>query len=336
MSVILASDHAEEKITLRDAYVDALMKAAELNERVLAVDADLMLSLNMKRFTQKFPKQSIDCGVQEANMYGVAAGLSVMGFIPFAHTFACFASRRACDQIFISGAYAKLNIKVVGSDPGVTAMFNGGTHMTFEDLAIMRVIPGMTIVEPADSTMMKDLVGQLAGLYGMYYLRLIRRALPKLYEEGSTFAIGKAVQLCEGSDVTIIASGICVGEALKAVDLLKQKGINARLLNMFTIKPVDDEAIAAAAEETGAIVTVENHNVINGLGAAVAESVVASCPVPMEMVGIQDTFGEVGPYNYLVERFGLTAPHIVEKVEKVLQRKEKKRIQKTEEFASIS
>ncbi len=334
MSVILACDHTEEKIAMRDAYIDAMIDIAGKNERVLAVDADLMLSLGMKRFTQKFPERSIDCGVQEANMYGVAAGLSLMGFIPYAHTFACFASRRACDQIFLSGAYARLNVRVIGSDPGVTAMFNGGTHMAFEDIGIMRVIPGMTIIEPADSTMMKDLVQQLAGLYGMYYLRLIRRALPKLYEEGSTFTIGKAVQLCEGWDVTIIATGICVGEALKAADILKQKGISARVLNMFTIKPIDAEAIIAAAEETGAIVTAENHNIINGLGSAVAEVVVRNCPVPMENVGVQDAFGEVGPYNYLIEHFGLTAPYIVEKVEKALSRKLQKQNRKVEELSN--
>ncbi len=335
MSVILACDHAEEKLTMRDAYVDALIEVAENNERVLALDADLMLALGMKRFTQKFPERSIDCGVQEANMYGVAAGLSVMGFIPYAHTFACFASRRACDQIFLSGAYARLNINIIGSDPGVTAMYNGGTHMAFEDVGIMRVIPGMTIIEPADSTMMKDVVHQLSDLYGMHYLRLIRRAMPKLYEEGSTFTIGKAVQMCEGRDVTIIAAGICVAEALKAADILKQKGIAARVLNMFTIKPIDAEAIVAAAEETGAIVTAENHNIINGLGSAVAEVVVRNCPVPMENVGVQDTFGEVGPYNYLFDHFGLTAPYIVEKVERVLGRKDQKQTQKVEEFSNI-
>jgi transketolase len=325
MTAILSDNHAEETTSMRDAYVDGLMAAADKNDRVLAIDADLMLSLNLKRFMQKFPERSIDCGVQEANMYGVAAGLSLLGFIPYAHTFACFASRRACDQIFLSGAYARLNIRVVGSDPGITAAFNGGTHMTFEDIGIMRVIPGMTILEPTDATMMRDIVQQLAGVYGMYYLRLIRRPMPKIYADGSTFTIGKAVRLCEGKDVTIIATGICVAEALKAVDLLKPKGIAARVLNMFTLKPIDAEAVVAAAEETGAIVSAENHNIINGLGAAIAETVVRHCPVPMENVGVQDRFGEVGPYDYLIDHFGLTAPYIAEKVEKVLQRKGQKR-----------
>ena len=321
MSIILNHEHNIESMAMRDAYVEALMKAAEENDRVLAVDADLSRAINLGRFIEKYPGQMINCGVQEANMYGVSAGLSVMGFIPYAHTFACFASRRAFDQIFLSCAYAKLNVRVVGSDPGVTAIYNGGTHNALEDLSLFRVVPGMTIIEPSDTTMMKDLVYQTASLYGMFYIRLIRIAMPKLYEEGSTFTIGKAVQLREGKDVTIIATGICTNEALKAAKELEQEGISARVLNMFTIKPIDREAIIAAAEETGAIVTAENHNFINGLGAAVAEVLVENCPIPMERVGVHDSFGEVGPYDYLVQHFGLGSTGIVAKAKKVFERK---------------
>jgi transketolase len=324
MSVTLSHDHNIETLSVRDAYVEAFIETADKNDRIMSVDADLSRSINIKGFADKYPDRAINCGVQEANMYGVAAGLSLMGFIPYAHTFACFASRRACDQIFISGAYAHLNVRVVGSDPGVTAMYNGGTHMTFEDLAIFRVIPGMTIVEPVDSTMMKDMVRQTADLYGMFYIRMIRRTMPKLYEDGSTFTIGKATQLRDGKDLTIIATGICTYEALKAADDLAKEGISARVLNMFTIKPIDSEAIIQAAEETGAIVTAENHNIINGMGSAVAEVLVENRPVPMERIGVQDSFGEVGPYEYLADHFGLTSPAIVAKAKKVFQRKWKK------------
>lgn len=321
MEVILARENVDEKVAMRDAYVDTLIELAEIDDRILAIDADLMLAMGIKRFSQKFPERSINCGVQEANMYGVSAGLSVLGFIPYAHTFACFASRRACDQIFVSCAYPKLNVRVVGSDPGITAALNGGTHMPFEDLGIMRLIPGMTVLEPTDSTMIRDLVRQTAGLYGMFYLRLVRRYVKKVYEAGSTFTIGKAVTLRDGNDVTIIAAGYCVAEAIAAAELLAKKGIKVRLLDMFTVKPIDKNAVISAAEDTGAIVTAENHNYINGLGSAIAEVLVENCPVPMERVGIQDEFGEVGPSDYLAERFGLTAAHIVARVEKVLERK---------------
>jgi len=254
-------------------------------------------------------------------MFGVAAGLSVMGFIPFAHTFACFASRRACDQIFMSCAYSRLNVKVIGSDPGVTAALNGGTHMPFEDMGIMRGIPGMTILEPTDSVMIRDIVRQVADAYGMHYIRLVRRFAVKVYQEGSTFTIGQAVTLRDGKDLTIIATGLCVAEALAAARLLEARGVSARVLNMFTLKPIDQEAILAAAGETRAIVTAENHNILNGLGSAVAEVLGEHLPVPMERIGVRDEFGEVGPVNYLKERFGLTSEHILAAAERVLKRK---------------
>lgn len=323
MPTILTNENVEEKVAMRDAYVDTLIELAEKDPRILAVDADLMLAMGIKRFVEKCPKQAINCGVQEANMYGVSAGLSVMGFIPYSHTFACFASRRACDQIFVSCAYPHLNVRIIGSDPGITAALNGGTHMPFEDLGIMRVIPGMTVIEPTDSTMIRDIIRQTASLYGMFFIRLVRRSVVKIYEEGSTFTIGKAVQLREGKDVTIIAAGYCVAEAIAASEQLAEKGISARVLDMFTIKPIDKEAVIAAAIETGAIVTAENHNIYNGLGSAVAEVLVENFPVPMERIGARDEFGEVGPVNYLAQRYGMDAATIVKKVEDVLGRKEK-------------
>jgi len=322
MDVNIAHENTFEKISLREVYVNSLIEIAEKNDKVVAVDADLMLSLGMKPFIDKFPQRAINAGVQEANMIGVAAGLSLLGFVPYAHTFACFASRRVCDQIFISCSYAKLNVRIIGSDPGITATLNGGTHMTFEDIGIMRTIPNVTILEPTDSTMLRDLVSQTADLYGVFYMRLIRKVdVKKVYEDGSHFTIGKAVQLREGRDITIIATGYCVGDSIEAANQLEEKGISAKLLNIFTIKPIDREAIIAAAEETGAIITVENHNIINGLGSAVAEVLSECAPTWLERIGARDEFGEVGQIEYLKERYGLTPNKIVAAAERMLSNK---------------
>jgi transketolase len=220
----------------------------------------------------------------------------------------------------LSGAYTKSNIRIIGSDPGVTAAYNGGTHMPFEDLGIMRNIPEMTIIIPTDSIMLRNIIKQVAELFGMFYIRLLRKNAIKIYEKGSTFEIGKAIKLKEGTDVTIIANGIMVTEALNAAHMLEEKGISTRVLDMFTLKPIDKEAIIVCAKDTSAIVTAENHNIINGLGSAVAEVLVENIPIPMERVGVKDLFGEVGPADYLKERFELTASDIVKKVEKVLKR----------------
>lgn len=319
--VILAKERGNDVSDMRTAYCESMMDLAAKDDRIVALDADLMGAMGMKPFAKAYPERTIDCGIQEANMIGTACGMAVWGKIPFAHTFGPFCTRRACDQIFMSGAYNKANVKVVGSDPGITAAYNGGTHMPFEDMGIMRGIPTMTVIEPTDIVQLKNLMPQIADQYGMMYMRLVRKGVRKVYEEGSTFEIGKAAKLTEGNDVTIIASGFCVAEALDAADKLKAEGINARVLNMFTWKPLDEEAVLAAAKETGAIVTAENHNVVNGLGSAISDLVVKNTPVPMEMVGVQDEFGEVGPVNYLRERFGLTDENIIDAVHKVLKRK---------------
>ena len=322
MTIVLAKENVEEKVAMRDVYCQTLMELAEKDARIVALDADLMNSMGMVPFQKKFPERTINCGVQEANMIGVAAGLSATGKVPYAHSFATFATRRCFDQVFMSAAYAKLNVRIVGSDPGVTASFNGGTHMPFEDLGIMRNIPQMTVLEPTDSTMIRDLVKQLANAYGIFYLRLLRRNAVKIYEEGSSFEIGKAAQLRDGKDASIIATGICVAESLKAAKILADKGISVRVLNMFTLKPIDREAVVKAAVETGAIVTAENHNIINGLGSAVAEVLGENFPAPIERIGVQDLFGEVGPIEYLKQRFELTGADIAKKVERVISRKQ--------------
>ena len=312
---------SNDPVEMRSVFCDTLMELAGQNRDIMVLDADLMGAMGTKPFAKAFPEQTVDCGIQEANMMGVAAGLSAAGKIPFAHTFAPFATRRACDQIFVSGAYAKLNVKIVGSDPGITAALNGGTHMPFEDMGIMRGIPTMTVLEPVDTVMLQDLMRQIAGVYGMHYMRLVRKTTVRVFRDGATFDIGKAVPLREGTDVTIIASGFCVAEAFKAEAALTEQGVSARVLNIFTWKPIDAQAIIAAAAQTGAVVTAENHNIINGLGSAVCEVLCQNQPAPLEMVGVHDEFGEVGPVDYLADRFGLTAPYIVEAAKKAIARK---------------
>jgi len=317
----LTDDHIEEKEELRNAYCDALIKAADKAPRIVAVDADVMHSLGTLKFQSVYPGRSINCGIQEANAVGVSAGLSVTGFIPFFHTFSTFATRRVFDQVFLSCAYSGLNVKIIGGDAGVTTAVNGGTHMPFEDMGIMRNIPGMTVMEPSDSTMLRSIVPQMSELYGNCYMRMCRRNVVKIYEDGSEFEIGKAAVLKEGSDVTVIANGIMVYEALKAYEMLKARNISARIVDMFTLKPVDANCILESARKTGAVVTAENHNIINGLGSAVAEVLSERCPVPLERVGVRDQFGEVGSQEYLMNHFRLTAAEICEKAEKALERK---------------
>ena len=316
-----AEQLTKETTMMRDIYCRTLIDLARENSQIVVLDADLMNSMGMIPFMKEYPARTFNCGVQEANMMGIAAGLSRTGKIPYAHSFGPFATRRCYDQVFMSGAYARCNVRVIGSDPGVTAAYNGGTHMPFEDVGIMRNVPGMTVIEPTDNAMLEDTIRQLSRTYGMYYIRLLRRFATRIYEPGTTFTIGKAVTLREGADVTIIASGIMVAEALQAATQLAQQNISARVLNMFTVKPIDREAIVQSARETGAIVTAENHNIINGLGSAVAEVLGETLPVPLERVGVQDQFGEVGSEDYLRKRFGLTPEDIVHRATQAIQRK---------------
>lgn len=321
MAVMLAETNVEENVEMRNVYCNTLLDLAETDPRIVVLDADLMNSMGMVPFQKKYPERTFNCGVQEANMIGVAAGLSATGKVPYAHTFATFASRRAFDQSYLSAAYGRLNVRIIGSDPGITAAFNGGTHMALEDLGIMRNIPEITVIEPCDSATLADVIRQLADLYGVYYIRLMRKKAIQIYTPGSKFVIGKANIVREGTDVSIITNGICVSESLLARQMLADKGVSARVVDMFTLKPVDREMVVRCAEETGAILTAENHNIINGLGSAVAEVLVETIPVPMERIGVPDVFGEVGPFSFLKEKFGMTAEHIVEKAMKVIARK---------------
>jgi len=236
--------------------------------------------------------------------------MSATGLVPFFHAFGTFATRRTFDQLFVACGFNGLNVKVIGGDAGVTATSNGGTHMPFEDMGICREIPGMTIVEPADATMYKTLVPHMVATYGNFYVRSCRRTVMRVYRDDASFAVGRANWLADGTDVALIACGIMVYEALQAREMLAQRGISAAVIDMHTIKPIDEEAIVALADACGAVVTAENHNAVGGLGSAVAEVLAQRCPVPLERVGVHESFGEVGTQAYLQRHFGLTADDI--------------------------
>ena len=310
-----------EAVEMRSVFAQVMEEMQAKDSRLIYMDADLMNSIGMAKYWKEHPEKTINCGIQEANMIGVAAGMSATGLIPFVHTFGTFASRRVMDQVFVSAAYAKLNVRIIGSDPGITASLNGGTHMPFEDMGMMRCIPEITILEPTDSVMLADMIRQTKEKYGVFYIRLSRKKCEKIYEDGSSFEIGKAAKIREGKDVTIFATGICVAEAVKAAKLLEKEGISAAVSNMFTIKPIDKDAVIEAAKNTGAVVTAENHNIINGLGSAVAEVLAENACVPLERIGAKDCFGEVGPVDYLRERFEMTAEDIAKAAKRAISRK---------------
>ena len=311
----------KEAREMRAVYCETLQQLARENDRIAVLDADLVGSSGTKPFFNEFPDRAIDCGIQENNMIGVAAGMSAAGMIPFAHSFGPFASRRCVDQIFISCAYAKLNVRIVGSDPGVTAAYNGGTHMPFEDMGTLMSIPQITLLEPTDSVQLRWMIRQLEKEYGVYYIRMLRKNAVGVFEEGSDFELGKIARLKEGADVAIVCSGSLVGEALKAAAALEAQGVSAAVLNAFTWKPLDAETLAEYAAKCGCVVTAENHNITGGLGAAVAASLSRTRPVPVEMVGVNDEFGEVGTEDFLRKRFDLTADHIIRAAKAAIARK---------------
>jgi len=306
---------------MREVYCETLIDLALNNEDIVILESDLMSSSGTKPFFQRFPDRAFNCGVAEANMIGIASGLSVMGKIPFAHSFGCFASRRACDQIMVSAAYALQNVKIIGTDPGVTAAYNGGTHMPFEDMAVLRAIPDITLIEPADNVILEEMIKQLADLKGVFYIRMARKNAVSIYKEGSNFHIGRGNTLADGTDVTVFASGIMVYEALKAASILQTENISARIIDMFTWKPIDTELVDNCARITGAFVTAENHNITGGLGSAIAETAAKIRPVPIEMIGVKDRFGQVGTENFLREEYELTAADIVAAAKRAIDRK---------------
>ena len=322
MKVIVREQVSKSDKAASEIYCNTLIEMAEKNEKICVLGADLQRSCGPAPFQKKFPERYFDVGIAEANMTGIASGLSNRGFIPFTNSFVPFAVRRCLDQIYLSGSYQKMNIKIVGASPGVLAMVTGGTHMAFDDVADCIAIPEMTVVEPSDEVQLKQLLPQIAEMYGMVYLRFDRANKYCFYEEGSEFEIGKSAVLREGADVTLIATGsICLNEALKAADILKEKGISARVIDMYTIKPLDEEAVICAAKETGAIVTVENANVISSMGSLVAQVLAKKCYAPLETVGAQDRFGEVGVVDYLIKAMHMAADDIVRAAEKAISRK---------------
>jgi transketolase len=309
---------------MRAVYAQTLIELAEVDDRIVLLEADLMKATGTTIFKNKFPDRTFNVGVAEANMVGIAAGLSAGGKIPFAASFGCFAARRTYDQFFISANYAQQNVKLVGTDPGISSAYNGGTHMPFEDAGIMRDIPKLIVFEPCDPVSLRKLVIQSANHKGCTYMRLHRKATRTLYPENEEFELGKGKVLVDGIDVTLIATGvIMVNEALTAQELLWEKGISAAVIDMHTIKPIDAELVLQYARKTGAILTCENHQVMNGLGSAVAETLSESYPTLLKRIGINDEFGEVGTQDYLKERFHLNAESIVNSAKELLKKKNK-------------
>ena len=312
---------ALEKLEMREIYTNTLMELAEKDERIVLLDADLMMASKGIPFRDKYPDRTVDVGVAEANMVGVASGLAASGKIPFTHSFTPFATRRCFDQVTISVAYSKLPVKMMGSDPGVSAELNGGTHMSFEDVGLMRNLPGMTIFEPIDGEQLRQAMPHIVNHPGPVYIRMFRKVAESICAPDYKFEWLKGDTLVEGSDITLIATGLMVKETLTACEVLKSQGINARVLNIHTVKPIDAELVIKAAKETGAIVTVENHNIINGLGSAVAEVLVENAPVPMQRIGVRDHFGEVGKMPFLMEKFHMLPSDIVEAAKTALAKK---------------
>ena len=312
-----------EDIELTKAYSQQLIELAEQNPMIVDLEADVGNCIYGSDFYCRFPERYIDLGICEQSLSSVAAGISAVGMIPFAHTFAVFASRRMCDQNYISCAYAKNNVKIIASAPGISSGENGGTHHANEDIALVRPITNIIIMEPADSVAMRWAVKNAAANFGVYYIRAERLKSIRIYEDETGLAIGKANVIRDGSDVTLIAEGsLMMNECLLAADELAKQGISARVVDIFTIKPIDTETIVRCAKETGAIVTAENHSITGGLGSAVAEVLCDSfCAVPMRRIGIPNRFGEVGQPDDLKKVMHMTWQDIVEATKAVLKGK---------------
>lgn len=322
MSFTLVGKHEKDARANRDGYIDAMLGVMGNDKTVSHVDCDLMGCINSGKLLKAFPERTFNAGIAEQNAMGVASGMAATGTKVFVHSFGCFAARRMFDQAFLAAGYSELPVHVIGSDPGVTAAFNGATHMPFEDCALYMTIPNAVVIDSCDYVQTKALTEQLAKCDKPSYMRLIRKDCIQVYGDGSQFEIGKGVTLRDGSDVTIIASGILVDEALKAAELLESaQKINARVLDIHTWKPLDEALILKAASETGCIVTAENHQVSCGLGSAVANLLSQKCPIPLERIGIQDRFGQVGPQPFLMEQYNLTAKDIAAAAVKTMSRR---------------
>ena len=309
------------KTATRDAYGKALVELGQKNDKVIVFDADLAAATKTGMFKKEFPDRFIDCGIAESNMMGVAAGMATAGYTVFASSFAMFAAGRAFEQVRNTIGYPHLNVKIGATHAGISVGEDGASHQCCEDIALMRTIPGMTIINPADDVEARLAVIAAAEMDGPVYMRFGRLAVPRIFDENYKFEIGKGVYLKEGKDVTIIATGLMVERALQAAEKLAAEGIDAAVINMATIKPIDKDIIIDAAKKTGAIVTAEEHNVIGGLGEAVAAVVAETTPVPVLRVGVEDTFGKSGPALELLEIFGLNAENICAKAKAAIANK---------------
>lgn len=303
---------------MRAVLKNELEKMMEQNENIVVLDADLSKPNGTIGLHKVFPDRAFDVGIAEQNMASIAAGMSSYGFIPFITSFTAFATRRICDQIAISIAYAKQNVKIIGTDPGIGAEYNGGTHMSMEDIGVLRSIPNIVIYEPVDAIQLKKSLPAILDYYGPVYIRMFRKELPDVFPEDYEFDLFGVDTLQEGKDVSIFCTGLMVQETLKANELLKAEGIEADIINIHTIKPINREAVINSAKKTGAVVTAENHNIIGGLKSAVSEVLIEEYPVPLRAIGVKDQFGQVGKMNYLREAYEMRAEDIVKAVKEAI------------------
>lgn len=303
----------EEKIATRESYGKTLVELGKTKPEIVVLDADLASATKTNLFAKEYPNRFFDMGIAEANMLATAAGLSTCGKIPYASTFAVFAAGRGYDQIRNSICYPKLNVKICATHAGITVGEDGATHQMLEDISLMRTLPNMTVISPSDDTQTRWIVKEISKMNGPVYVRLARLATPIIYEENQKFEIGKAIQIGEGTDGTIFATGVTVAEAIKAQEELKTQGIDVRVIDVHTIKPIDKEMIIKCAKETKKIVSIEDHSIIGGLGSAISEVLTEEYPAKLERMGIKDVFGKSGKAEELMEYFGLTSKVIVEK-----------------------
>ena len=314
----VCTERKKDDLEMRKVYSSTLLELMKKDERIVVLEADLMSSMSTDSIQKELPERVVNSGIMEAHIAGMAGGMSIAGKVPFFHTFTAFASRRCFDQLFMSVSYQKNNVKVMASDAGVTAVHNGGTHMSFEDMGIVRGLAGAVVLEVTDGVMFKNIIEQVAKTEGFHWIRTMRKNAEKIYEDGSVFEIGKGNIIRDGSDITLIANGIMVAEAIKAADMLEKDGYKAAVIDMFTLKPIDKELIIKYAEKTGKIVTCENHSIHNGLGSAVAEVLAENYLAKMRRVGIKERYGQVGTLDYLMKEYEITAEDIYKNAKELL------------------
>ena len=309
-----------KKIATRDSYGNGLVELGKIHENIVVLDADLAGATKSGMFKKAFPERHFNCGIAESNMVGVGAGLSTMGLVPFVSTFAMFVAGRAYEQVRNTIGYPHLNVKICATHGGISVGEDGASHQCCEDFALMRTIPGMTVMCPSDDVEARNMLRAAYEMEGPVYIRFGRAATPVYHDESFAFAVGKGEVLRNGKDVAIIATGILVPEAIDAGERLAAEGIHARVINMATIKPLDKDIVIQAAEDCGKIVTVEEHNIIGGLGEAVCAVLAENCPVPVHRIGVNDEFGHSGPAAELLKQFGLTSEHIVAHTKKLISK----------------